>query len=81
MAVSTRAFTPAATKHTHLVTFHTVETFSGSRQSAEDVTATNHDTNLYSHVVDFLDLLRIFAQTFFVNTVFLFSHQAFATEL
>ena len=33
-----------------------------------------------TNVVDFLDLLCIFAQTFFVNTVFLFSHQAFAAE-
>ena len=39
-----------------------------------------NDANLDTHVVDFLDLLSIFAQALFVNTIFLLSHQALSAQ-
>ena len=38
------------------------------------------DTDLYTHFVYFLNLLCVFAQTFLIDSVFLFTHQTFAAE-
>ena len=68
-------------QHPHLVTFYTVKTFRSSTQPTEDISTTDYNTYLYAKVVYFLDLLRIFTQTFFVYTILLFAHQAFAAQL
>jgi len=67
-------------EHTHLVALHTVEALAGSREAAEDVAATDDDTYLHAHVVDFLNLCCIFAQTLLVDAVALLAHEALATE-
>ena len=50
-------------------------------QSPEDVAAADYDTDLYAHVVYFLDLPGIVAEPLRIDAEALFSHQALAGEL
>ena len=57
------------------------ETLLGTTQATENVTATNHNTDLDAHLRYFLDLACIVAQTLRVDAVSLLTHQALARQL
>ena len=66
--------------HTHLIAFHTVEPFLGTRETTEDVTTTDHDTDLDTHLTDLFDLLCIITQALRVDAVALLTHQTLSRE-
>ena len=53
----------------------------GVQLTATDAPAADNDADLYSLFMDFFDLCGIFRQSFFVNAVLFFPHQAFSAEL
>lgn len=94
MAVSTRLFTPMAPRAllsaSELMTvahmpiwspLHAVETLAGTAQATEYVAAADNDANLHAHFQGFFDLCCIFVETFHVNAISLFAHEALSAQL
>ena len=68
-------------QHTHMVAGHPVHARSIQGCSTEQVTATNHQTNLYADTNQRTDFQCHAVKNFGINTEIVLTHQGFATEL